>query len=80
MMLLVPDRLSLMDKDGNETMAAAGDANGGFFIANDKAGSRRAIMASGTDGRGSISVFGSDNKSNTFLPEFDIQKSGTTQK
>jgi hypothetical protein len=80
MMLLVPDRLSLMDKDGNETMAAAGDASGGFVIANDKAGARRAIMASGTDGRGNISVFGSDNKSNTFLPEFDIQKTGTSQK
>jgi hypothetical protein len=77
---LVPDRLSLINKDGVETMVAAGDAGGGFFIANDLAGERRAIMASGTDGRGSISVFGKDNRSNTFLPEFDIQKTSTNQK
>lgn len=79
-LILVPDRLSLLNKDGGETLVAAGDTNGGFFIANDHAGDRRAIMASGTDGKGSISVFGSDNKSNTFLPEFDIQKTSTTQK
>jgi hypothetical protein len=77
---LVPDRLSLINKDGNETLAAAGDAGGGFFIANDQGGDRRAIMASGTEGHGSISVYGKDNRSNTFLPVFDIQKSGTTQK
>jgi hypothetical protein len=80
MMMLVPDRLSLLNKDGNETMAAAGDASGGFVIANDQAGERRAIMASGNAGKGSIGVFGSDGRSNTFLPEFDIQKAGSTQK
>ncbi len=75
---LVPDRISLLNKDGAETLAAAGDAGGGFFIANDQAGERRAILASGTEGHGSLSVFGSDNRSNTFLPEFDIQKKGTS--
>jgi hypothetical protein len=75
---LVPDRLSLLNKDGSETLVAAGDTGGGFFIANDQGGERRAIMASGTEGHGSLSVFGNDNRSNTFLPEFDIQKKGTS--
>ncbi len=76
--MLVADRLSLINKDGSVTLVAAGDADGGFVVANDKAGERRAILASGTDGHGSLSVFGSDNRSNTFLPEFDIQKKGTS--
>lgn len=76
--MLVPDRLSLTNKDGSVTLVAAGDGDGGFVVANDKAGDRRAILASGTDGHGSLSVFGSDNRSNTFLPEFDIQKKGTS--
>jgi hypothetical protein len=79
-MTLVPDRMSLANRDGIITLTAAGDDNGGFVIANDKSGERRAIMASGTDGHGSIGVFGSDGRSNTFLPEYNIQKAASTQK
>jgi hypothetical protein len=79
-MTLVPDRLSLLNQDGDVTLAAAGDANGGFVVANDKAGERRAIMASGTDGHGIIGVYGSDGRSNTLFPEFNIQKSAPSQK
>jgi hypothetical protein len=79
-MTLVPDRLSLIDKDGSVTLAAAGDFSGGFVIANDQSGERRAIMASGTDGHGSIAVFGNDGRSNTLFPEYNIQKTGSSQK
>jgi hypothetical protein len=79
-MTLIPDRLSLTTKDGNPAIAIAGDEGGGFVIVNDKAGERRAMMASGTDGHGTIGVFGSDGRSNTLFPEYNIQKSGSSQK
>jgi hypothetical protein len=79
-MTLVPDRLSLINKSGSVTLTAAGDEFGGFFVANDKGGERRAVLASGTDGRGNLGVFGADGRSNTLLPEFNIQKGGTIQK
>jgi hypothetical protein len=79
-MMFVPDRLSLITKDNNPALAAAGDDGGGFVIVNDKGGERRAIMASGTDGHGSIGVFGSDGRSNTLFPEYNIQKASSNQK
>jgi hypothetical protein len=79
-MTLVPDRMALANKDGTITLTAAGDDSGGFLIANDKTGDRRAIIASGTDGHGSIGVYGSDGRSNTLFPEYNIQKSSSTQK
>jgi hypothetical protein len=79
-MTLVPDRLSLLAKDGSPALALAGDYGGGFLAVNDAGGERRALVASGTDGHGSIGVFGNDGRSNTLLPEYNIQKSGSTQK
>jgi hypothetical protein len=79
-MNLIPDRLSLTTKDGNPALSLAGDDGGGFVIVNDKGGERRAMMASGTDGHGSIGVFGNDGRSNTLFPEYNIQKSGSSQK
>ncbi len=80
LMKLVPDRLSLTTKDGNPALSAAGDDGGGFVIVNDKGGERRAIMASGTDGHGTIGVYGNDGRSNTLFPEYNIQKTGSSQK
>lgn len=77
---LVPDRLSLADREGAVTLAAAEDADGGFVFVNDKAGARRATMTAGNDGHGSITVLGSDNRSNTLYPEYNIQRTGATQK
>jgi hypothetical protein len=79
-MTFVPDRLTLVTKDAVPTLAIAGDDGGGFVIVNDKGGERRAIMASGTDGHGSIGVFGNDGRSNTLFPEYNIQRSGSSQK
>jgi hypothetical protein len=80
LMTLVPDRLSLATKDGNPALSMAGDDGGGFVIVNDKGGERRAIMASGTDGHGTIGVYGNDGRSNTLFPEYNIQKTGSSQK
>lgn len=77
---LVPDRLSLYNKDGNVTLAAAQDDAGGFVFVNDKAGTRRAIMTAGTEGHGSLSVYGADKRSNTLFPVYNLQQSGDTQK
>ncbi len=77
---LLPGRLSLANREGTVLLAAAEDADGGFVFANDKAGARRAIMTAGTDGHGSISVFGSDSRSNTLYPEYNIQRTGSNQK
>jgi hypothetical protein len=77
---LLPDRLSLANREGTVLLAAAEDADGGFFFANDKTGARRAIMTAGTDGHGSISVFGNDSRSNTLYPEYNIQRTGSNQK
>lgn len=79
-MTLIPDRLSLTTNEGNPALSLAGDGGGGFVIVNDKGGERRAMMASGTDGHGSIGVFGNDGRSNTLYPEYNIQKSGSSQK
>ncbi len=79
-MTLVPDRLSLATRDGNPALSMAADDGGGFVIVNDKGGERRAIMASGTDGHGTIGVFGNDGRSNTLFPEYNIQKTGSSQK
>ena len=76
---LMPDRLSLLGKDGGNTLAAAQDENGGFLIINDPTGGRRAILTAGTDGRGSLSVFG-NKRSNTFYPAFDLQNTNSSQK
>jgi hypothetical protein len=76
---IVPDRLSLLGKDGSNTLAAAQDENGGFLIINDVSGGRRAILTAGTDGRGSLSVFG-NKRSNTFYPAFDLQNTNSSQK
>jgi hypothetical protein len=80
LMTVVPDRLSLTTRDGNPALSVAGDDGGGFVIVNDKGGERRAVMASGTDGHGSIGVFGNDGRSNTLFPEYNIQKSDSSQK
>jgi hypothetical protein len=80
LMTLVPDRLSLATRDGNPALSVAGDDGGGFVIVNDKAGERRAAMVSGTDGHGSIGVYGNDGRSNTLFPEYNIQKSDSSQK
>ncbi len=77
---LLPDRLSLANRDGGVVLAAAQDNDGGFVFVNDKSGARRGIMTSGSDGHGSISVFGNDNRSNTLYPEYNIQKNGANQK
>ena len=77
---LLPGRLSLANREGTVVLAAAEDAEGGYVFANDKTGTRRAIMTAGTDGHGSISVFGSDNRSNTLYPEYNIQRTGSNQK
>jgi hypothetical protein len=76
---LVPDRLALLGKDGANTLVAASDENGGYLIANDAAGNRRAIITAGSDGRGSLSVYG-NKRSNTFLPVFDLQQTDSSQK
>jgi hypothetical protein len=78
-MTVVPDRISLLTKDGVNTLAAAADENGGYFIANDNTGARRAIVTAGSDGRGSLSVYG-NKRSNTFLPVFDLQQTDSAQK
>lgn len=80
LMTLIPDRLTLATRDGSPSLSVAGDESGGFVVVNDKAGERRALMASGTDGHGSIGVFGSDGRSNTLFPEYNIQKTGSSQK
>jgi hypothetical protein len=77
---LVPDRLSLANREGAVVLAAAEDGDGGFVFVNDRAGARRATMTAGNDGHGSITVLGSDNRSNTLYPEYNIQKTGGTQK
>jgi len=77
---LLPDRLSLANREGTVLLAAAEDADGGFVFANDKTGARRAIMTAGTEGHGSISVFGNDSRSNTLYPEYNIQRTGSNQK
>jgi hypothetical protein len=77
---LVPDRLSLANREGSVVLAAAADAEGGFVFVNDKTGARRATMTAGADGHGSITVLGSDNRSNTLYPEYNIQRTGATQK
>jgi hypothetical protein len=77
---LVPDRLSLLNKDGTGTLVAAQDENGGFLIVNDSSGSKRGILTAGSDGRGILSVFSNDKRSNTFRPEFNIQQSDSGQK
>jgi hypothetical protein len=79
-MKLVPDRLSLETRDGAAVLAAAQDANGGFLFVNDATGARRALVTAGADGHGSISVYGNDKRSNTLFPEYNIQRSGSTQK
>jgi hypothetical protein len=79
-MTLLPDRLSLANREGTVVLAAAEDLDGGFLFVNDKSGARRAIMTAGSDGHGSISVLGNDNRSNTLYPEYNIQRSGTNQK
>jgi hypothetical protein len=80
LMTLVPDRLTLATKDGTTDLSVAGDDAGGFVIVSDKAGERRAFMASGNEGHGSISVYGNDGRSNTLYPEYNIQKTGSSQK
>jgi hypothetical protein len=77
---LVPDRLSLANREGSVVLAAAEDADGGFVFVNDRTGARRATMTAGNDGHGSITVLGSDNRSNTLYPEYNIQRTGGTQK
>ncbi len=77
---MLPDRLSLANRDGTVVLAAAQDDDGGFVFVNDKTGARRGIMTAGSEGHGSISVFGNDKRSNTLYPEYNIQKSGTNQK
>jgi hypothetical protein len=77
---LLPDRFSLTDPAGAIVLAGAHDAEGGFIYVNDKSGARRAIMTSGTEGKGSISVYGSDKRSNTLFPEYDIQTPNSNQK
>jgi hypothetical protein len=77
---LLPERLSLANKDGTVVLAAAEDSDGGFVFVNDKTGARRGIMTAGTDGHGSITVLGNDNRSNTLYPEYNIQKTGSNQK
>ena len=77
---LLPDRLSLANRDGTVVLAAAEDNDGGFVFVNDKSGARRAIMTAGSDGHGSISVLGNDNRSNTLYPEYNIQRTGSNQK
>jgi hypothetical protein len=76
---LVPDRLSLLSKDGTNTLAAVEDDNGGFLVVNDATGARRAIITAGTDGRGSLSVYG-NKRSNTFFPVYDLQQTESSQK
>jgi hypothetical protein len=77
---LLPERLSLVNQDGTVVLAAAEDDSGGFVFVNDKTGARRGIMTSGSDGHGSISVYGNDKRSNTLFPEYNIQTSGSNQK
>jgi hypothetical protein len=77
---MLPDRLSLANRDGTVVLAAAEDDDGGFVFVNDKAGARRALMTAGSDGHGSISVYGNDKRSNTLFPEYNIQRNGSDQK
>jgi hypothetical protein len=70
---LLPDHLSLLGKDNAASLALGTDANGGSVLVNDAAGNKRAFLAVGSDGRGSLSVYG-NRKSNTFLPVFDLQQ------
>jgi hypothetical protein len=77
---LLPDRLSLSNQGGSILLAAAADENGGFVFVNDGTGARRALMTAGTEGHGSISVYGNDKRSNTLYPEYNIQQAGSTQK
>jgi len=66
---LLPDRLSLANRDGTVVLATAEDNDGGFVFVNDKTGSQRALMTANADGKGTISVFGNDNRSNTLYAE-----------
>jgi hypothetical protein len=77
---LLPSRLSLFDKNGGVALSAAEDDHGGFIFVNDETGVRRAIMTAGAEGHGSVSVYGSDKRSNTLFPVYNIQQSGPTQK
>src|ERR1039457_1716457 len=77
---LLPDRLSLANRDGTVVLAAAEDSDGGYVFVNDKAGSQRVLMTANADGKGTISVFGNDNRSNTLYPEYNIQKIGSTKR
>jgi len=77
---LVPDRLSLANRDGTAVLAAAEDNDGGFVFVNDKSGAQRALMTATADGKGTISVFGNDNRSNTLYPEYNIQRTGSNPK
>lgn len=77
---LRPDRLTLLNKDGAVALAAAEDDNGGFLFVNDGSGERRALVTAGTEGHGSVSVYGSDKRSNTLYPTYNIQQSGPAQK
>jgi hypothetical protein len=77
---LLPDRLSLANRGGTVVLATAADNDGGFVFVNDKAGAQRALMSAGSDGKGTISVFGNDNRSNTLYPEYNIQRTGSSPK
>jgi len=77
---LLPDRLSLANRDGTVVMAASEDNDGGFVFVNDRAGAQRALMTANADGKGTISVFGNDNRSNTLYTEYNIQKVGNAKK
>lgn len=77
---LAPDRLTLVTKDGGAALGAAEDDSGGFVFLNSAAGVRRALMTAGTEGQGTLYVFGDDKKSNRFYPEFNLQQSGPSQK
>ena len=77
---LQPARLSLLARDGTVVLAAAQDGDGGFVFVNDSSGARRALVTAGTEGQGKVSVFGSDKRSNTLAPVYNIQQSGPTQK
>lgn len=77
---LAPDRLTLLAKDGTVVLGAAQDDNGGFLFVNDTKGTRKALVTAGTEGHGSVAVYGDDKRSNTLFPVYNIQQSGPTQK
>jgi hypothetical protein len=77
---LVPDRLTLVTKDGGVALGAAQDENGGFVFVNAASGVRRAIMTAGAQGQGSVTVYSDDKKTNTFYPVFNLQQAGASQK